>query len=220
MIKENDKKDVIIIDFKLGNLFSVKHACIHVGLNPIITSDKHLISNAKAVILPGVGAFSNAMNNLEKLDLILPIKDLVNRGVPLLGICLGLQLLFEESEEFGSYRGLGIVKGLVKKFPCIINENKIKVPNIGWNSIYHHENERWENTPLMGLKQNSYMYFVHSYYVVPEKINEILSFTDYAGVQYCSSLIKDNIFAAQFHPEKSAESGLDIYRKWAQFINN
>ncbi|MGE5351533.1 MAG: imidazole glycerol phosphate synthase subunit HisH [Ignavibacteriales bacterium] len=218
-MKENNTKDVIVIDYKLGNLFSVKHACLHVGLNPIVTSDKEIIRNAKAAILPGVGAFSDAMHNLEKLDLVAPIKELVDKNIPLMGICLGLQLLFEESEEFGKSKGLGLIKGLVKKFPTFINSKKVRVPNIGWNTIYHPDSENWNNSPLTGIKQNSYMYFVHSFYVDPENKADILSLTKYEEIEYCSSINRGNIFATQYHPEKSSALGLEIYKNWAKFIN-
>lgn len=203
--------DVVIVDYQLGNLFSVKHACMRVGLNPIVTFDKKIVLNAKAIILPGVGAFGDAMKNLEKLDLISPLRDKVQMGIPLFGVCLGLQLLFEESEEFGTYKGLGFIHGTVKRFSNKINERKIKVPNIGWYPIYNNNFEKWNDTPLNGLKQNSFMYFVHSYFVKPENKNDILTLTNYEGLEYCSSIKKDNICAFQFHPEKSGTDGLIIY---------
>jgi glutamine amidotransferase len=218
-MKKNNTKDIIVIDYKLGNLFSVKHACIHVGLNPIVTSDKEIIKNAKAVILPGVGAFSDAMDNLGKLDLVSPIKDLVDKNIPLMGICLGLQLLFEESEEFGKSKGLGLIKGVVKKFPNDLNGRKIRVPNIGWNTVYHNNTEKWTCSPLSGISQNSYMYFVHSFYVDPENKEDILSLTKYEEIEYCSSVSRGNIFATQYHPEKSSVLGLEIYKNWTKFIN-
>lgn len=203
--------DIVIIDYKLGNLFSVKHACVKVGLNPIVTSEKKDIVNAQAIILPGVGSFGDAMKNLEKLDLIYPLKDIVEKGIPLFGICLGLQLLFEESEEHGINKGLGFVKGTVNKFDNTINNKKIKVPNTGWNTIYSNNIEKWNDSPLKSLNQNSFMYFVHSYYVRPENVNDILTLTNYEGLEYCSSVRKDNICAFQFHPEKSGKNGLKIY---------
>lgn len=203
--------EIVIIDYQLGNMFSVKHACVKVGLNPKITSNKKDILEANALILPGVGAFGDAMENLKRLDLIRPLIDKVKMGIPLFGICLGLQLLFEESEEHGINKGLGLIPGIVKKFSSSIENRKIKIPNTGWNTIYNKNTEEWNNSPLNTLDQNSYMYFVHSYYAKPENTNYILTSTNYEGFEYCSSVKKDNICAFQFHPEKSGKNGLTIY---------
>jgi glutamine amidotransferase len=138
---------VAIIDYELGNLFSVQQACIKVGLISVITNDKVTINKAKAIILPGVGAFGDAMKNLEKTDLIFPIKEFVESGKPVFGICLGMQLLFEESEEFGNNKGLGIIAGKIRSFPKTNSGLKIKVPNVGWNTIYS-KDKAWETTPL------------------------------------------------------------------------
>lgn len=211
----SDKK-IAIIDFELGNLFSVKHACFKAGLkNVVITNRKEDILNADAIILPGVGAFGDAMKNLEKSDLILPVKDFISSGKPFLGICLGMQLLFTESEEFGIHKGLSVIDGTIKKFPNKNQQSKtIKVPQIGWNNIRKLHKE-WENTPLNGIKNEEYMYFVHSYYALPDKEQDILTVTGYEETEYCSSVIKNNVFAVQYHPEKSAVQGLKIYENWA-----
>jgi len=207
-------KNIVIIDYGLSNLFSVKHACSHFGFNATIVSDRNRLENADAIILPGVGAFGKAMENLNQLDMVEPLKDFVASGKPLLGICLGLQLLFEESEEFGNHKGLGFIKGVIKKFP---KENKngelLKVPYIGWNQIYRSVNN-WKNTPLKDLMNREYMYFVHSYYAFPENKEDILSLAKYGNIEFCSSIKRDNILATQFHPEKSADSGLSIYKNW------
>jgi len=208
-MKKNN--DIVIIDYKLGNLYSVKHACLKVGLNPNITSDKQDILDAKLLILPGVGAFGDAMENIKKLDLISPLKDKVEMGVPLFGICLGLQLLFEESEEHGISKGLGLINGTIKKFSNSIDSKKIKVPNIGWNTIYNKNIEKWNNSPLSNIGQNTFMYFVHSYYAKPVDAEDILTMTNYENFEYCSSIKRDNICAFQFHPEKSGIFGLKIY---------
>lgn len=214
----DEKKNVIIIDYNLGNLFSVKQACDTIGIKARISSDKQDIIDADALILPGVGAFIEAMQNLEQLDLIDVIKDAVKGGKPLFGVCLGLQLLFSNSEEFGSGKGLDLIPGVIRKFPASINDRKIKVPQIAWNRIYSHKQE-WRNSPLFDIAENEFMYFVHSYYVDPADDSCILTKTNYEGMEYCSGILKDNIFAAQFHPEKSAEKGLSIYKNWAT-INN
>lgn len=211
------KKRAIIIDYQMSNLYSVKHACEFVGFDAVISSDKAELAKADIAILPGVGAFADAMVNLKKLDLIAAIKDFVKSDRPFLGVCLGLQLLFSQSEEFGIHKGLDLIKGKVIKFPINTDENKIiKVPQIGWNKIYHPEFEKiWKNSPLDGLSNNEFMYFVHSYYVVPENKNLVTSFTNYEGVEYCSSINFNNIFATQFHPEKSGLEGLRIYKNIA-----
>lgn len=212
-----EESDVVIIDYQLGNLFSVNQACIYFGLTPKITNDIKIILNAKAIILPGVGAFGDAMHNLNKLDLISPIKDFAASGKPVFGICLGMQLLFEESEEFGINSGLGIIPGFVKRFPDHHNGNKLRIPYIGWNPIFNHS-LTWHKTPLENIEQNEYMYFVHSFYAQPSDNEDILSYSVHKSFEYCSSIQNKNIFATQFHPEKSALKGLDIYKNWINYF--
>lgn len=171
---------------------------------------------SRGAILPGVGAFGDAMHNLEKLDLIGPIKEFIASGKPLMGICLGMQLLFSESEEFGINQGLNVIPGKVMKFPAKNQEGEIvKIPQIGWNQIYEPTAEKWKNTPLQAIKNNEFMYFVHSYYAKPDRDESILSLTNYKGLEYCSSILHENVFATQFHPEKSAKEGMKIYSNWA-----
>lgn len=210
---------IVIVDYQLNNLFSVKHACQHVGINAEISANKNDIINADALILPGVGAFGNAMQNLEKLDLIAPIKDAVQEGKPLLGVCLGLQLLFEESEEFGVHKGLGLIEGQVGRFPRETqSKQKLKIPLIGWSQIHSTVHQSWQDTPLINTKEGEFMYFVHSNFIQPTNPSDILCVSKYKDFTYCSGIVKNNIFAVQFHPEKSAENGLEIYRKWGESI--
>jgi|TARA_Y100000389_G_scaffold102965_1_gene99820 glutamine amidotransferase len=209
---KNEKK-VIIIDYQLGNLFSVKQACDTIGLNAVISISKDDILSADALILPGVGAFIEAMKNLENLDLINAIKSKVNSGTPIFGICLGLQLLFTKSEEFGSANGLDLIPGVIKKFSGNLGGEKIKVPHIMWNQIYM-SNKSWTETALRDLKDYEFMYFIHSYYVKPDNLDCILTNTNYSGKEFCSSVIHKNIFATQFHPEKSTDKGISIYKNW------
>lgn len=211
-------KRVIIIDYKLGNLFSVKQACDSVGINSKISSDLEEINSAEGIILPGVGAFNEAMNNLNELGISNILKKRVYDGIPLFGICLGLQLLFTKSEEFGTGLGLDLIPGTIKRFPNFFNEKKLKVPHVAWNTITEDKIE-WKTTPFSDLKNDQYMYFVHSYYVNPFLNSCILSKTNYDGKSFCSSVIKNNIFATQFHPEKSGANGLLIYKNWG-LINN
>jgi glutamine amidotransferase len=206
---------IIIIDYGLGNLFSIAQAIIKVGGTPHITSDKKEIAAAQHLILPGVGAFGNAMDSLKRLDLVAPLMDYVAEDKPLMGVCLGMQILFEESEEFGYHQGLGVIKGSIKKFSPS-PEQKVKVPQIGWNQIQQVKKADWDASPLRGLKDQEFMYFVHSYYAAPKEQDVVLTRSHYAGIEYCSSVKKSNVVAFQFHPEKSGAAGLSIYKEFIQ----
>ncbi|EKD26233.1 MAG: hypothetical protein ACD_79C01302G0014 [uncultured bacterium] len=209
---------ISIIDYQMSNLQSLENAIIALGNKTIITSDCNVILKSDAVILPGVGAFGKAIDNLKKLDLINPINDFIQSGKPFLGVCLGMQLLFSESEEYGYYKGLNIIRGKVKKIPQRFRENILKVPHVGWNSIFNEQNEKWFHSPLKDIKQNEYVYFVHSYYVNPENEEYVLSFTDYNGFLFCSGIQKNNVYGFQFHPEKSGVQGVNILRNFINLI--
>jgi len=211
-------KKVLIIDYNAGNLFSVVHACKKLGLEPFVSSNKSDFVKAHAAILPGVGAFAEAMKNLQKLDLINSIYNFINEGKQFMGICLGLQLLFSESDEFGHTKGLNIIKGKIQKFPTEINTQKYKVPHVGWNSVEANNQEMWNNSPLKNVKNSEYMYFVHSYFAQAEENNVMLTKTKYAETEFTSAILKDNVFATQFHPEKSGDAGLSIYKNWIKNI--
>lgn len=217
IIELNERK-IVIVDYGLGNLFSVEQACRKVGINPVLSHDKKVIESADGIILPGVGAFGDAMNNLKQLDLIEPLKDFISRNKPFLGVCLGMQLLFEESEEFGSHKGLGIIKGTIKKFPEVFNEKKNRIPQIEWNYIEQPQDNSWLHTPLKNIKNHELMYFVHSYYAEPALTENILSYTLYNDFKYCSSVCNGNVYGMQFHPEKSAAEGLKIYKNFNDLI--
>jgi len=190
-----------VVDYDRGNLRSVQKALEHVGAKAVVTRDPGTIARADKLVLPGVGAFADCMDNLKRFALVEPILDFLATGRPFLGICLGLQLLFTESEEFGVTRGLDIIPGRVVRFP-----KGLKVPHMGWNAL-----EIWrEDCPLLrDLDDGSYFYFVHSYYVVPFDLSVVATSTLY-GVEYTSMLWKENVFATQFHPEKSQRLGLKI----------
>jgi glutamine amidotransferase len=162
------------------------------------------------------------MDELRRLDLVGPIKDFIEIGKPFMGICLGLQLLMSESEEFGRHEGLDVIRGSVVRFPNTGREGqKIKVPQVGWNRIFPPESSApryWKESQLKGIASNTYMYFVHSFYAVPTENEVILSRTNYQGTEYVSSVFRDNVFACQFHPEKSGNEGLRIYSNWAAMI--
>lgn len=214
----NERAYVAIIDYDMGNLYSVQRACEHVGLEAVIAKERKQILEAAGVILPGVGAFGDAMAHLKKLDLVTVIKDYVATGRPLLGICLGMQLLMSHSEEFGSHGGLDIIEGSVVKFPDRDNQGRIlKVPQVGWNRIFIPEGKDenfWGSSPLNGIADGEFMYFVHSFYANPAAEDAVLSVSTYEDITYCSAFQKENVFAAQFHPERSAQFGLKIYKNW------
>ena len=196
----------------MGNLRSVQKGFEAVGVKAIVTSDSKKILSARSVVLPGVGAFKACMDNLEKFDLIDTVKQSVQRGKPFLGICLGLQLLFSQAEEFGSVSGLGILKGKVVGFKDAPNSgDPLKIPHMGWNNV-----EVKPSHPLFDSVPNqSYFYFVHSYYVVPEDTATVATTTNY-GIEFVSGIHHENIHAFQFHPEKSQQLGLTVLKNFSR----
>jgi len=198
---------ITIIDYDAGNLKSVEKALVFLGEDVTVTRDKDIILNSDKVILPGVGAFGEAMSKLKKYDLIKTIHDVVKKGTPFLGICLGQQLLFEGSNEDSESAGLGILKGRILKIPAAIG---LKVPHIGWNSIHIKEGTRL----FKGIPDDSYVYFVHSYYLKAEDEACVAAVTNY-GTMIHAAVEWDNVFACQFHPEKSSNVGLQILKNFA-----
>lgn len=217
------KPKVAIVDYGMGNLFSVRQACEHAGLDVGVTSARKEILSADAVILPGIGAFGDAMATLSRLDLVGVLRDVAASGKALVGVCLGLQLLMTESFEFGRHKGLGIIEGQVVPFENPLEgERRLKVPQVGWNSVHPpvgdgHE-DAWENSPLAEIRDGEFMYFVHSYIVQPEDKRVVLSVSRYGQIEFCSSIHSQNIFACQFHPERSGSEGLKIYHNLASHI--
>ena len=199
---------IAIIDYDMGNLRSVAKAFEKVGATAAVTRDPKAILNASHVVLPGVGAFKDCMRNLDEYGLIDPIIKSIESGKPFLGICLGLQLLFDESMEFGHHRGLGVVKGKVVRFP---EGTGLKVPHMGWNEA----TKRIDSPLLSGIEDDTFFYFVHSYYAVPEDRSVDLTTTGY-GMDFTSSIMKDNIMACQFHPEKSQKPGLKVLENFSR----
>lgn len=214
---------VAIVDFGLGNLFSVKRAVEYVGAQAMVTSEPSTIHDADGLILPGVGAFGDAMANLQKRGLVDVLKKAIASGKPFMGVCLGMQLLMEESTEFGFHRGLGIFAGTVLRFDAPKDEQgkELKVPEVGWNSIARPigtSSDPWVGSPLEGLSDDTAQYFVHSYTVVPSDVSIVLAVSRYGHIDFCSAVKRNNIFACQFHPEKSGPSGLAIYRNFVTLV--
>ena len=201
-----------IIDYGMGNLHSVQKAFEEVGASAEIVTDGSAVAQADKIVLPGVGAFRDAMDTLREKGLVEPILQAIESGRWFLGICLGLQLLFEVSHEDGEHRGLGVIAGSVKRFDFSGQPDKaqLKIPHIGWNSLKVHG-----DVPLYrGLEKDVYVYFVHSYYVAPTDRSVIATTTDHGG-EFVSSIWRDNVFATQFHPEKSQRVGLAMLRNFA-----
>ena len=198
---------IAIIDYGAGNLQSVKKAFDFIGAESVITDNPETINACDKILLPGVGSFGDAMDSMTQKGLVETVKQNAVSGKPFLGICLGLQLLFEESEESPGVNGLGIFKGKIKKFSPDMG---LEIPHIGWNSL----EIRQKDTLFKGIPENSYVYFVHSYYLHAEDENEIATVTNY-GIDFHSAVGKENIFATQFHPEKSGDVGLQILRNFA-----
>lgn len=203
--------NIAIIDYEMGNLKSIYKCLKHLGVGSSITSNIKIILESNGAILPGVGAFGNAMKHLKEKNLIDTIYQIVNEGKPLLGICLGLQLLFPKSSEMGDFKGLELIKGDIISFDI----NKVnKVPQIGWNSVDFQDKDHFL---VQGIPNNSYFYFVHSFYSVPDNKKNILGLTRYGEIEFCSMISNDNIFATQFHPEKSSKYGIKIYQNFIDF---
>ena len=200
---------IAVIDYEMGNLRSVQKALEHVGADAVVTRDPDVIMSASAAVLPGVGAFGACMENLRRHGLVEPVKTFAASGRPFLGICVGMQILFDESEEFGPVQGLGILPGKIVRF-APDPEGKRKVPQMGWNAL-----TIAKRAPhLAGLQDGAQVYFVHSYYPVPSDPGIVATTTEY-GVTFASSIWADNVFATQFHPEKSQAVGLRILANFA-----
>jgi glutamine amidotransferase len=203
---------IAIVDYGVGNLRSVEKALQRVGARAMVTADPAVLDAAQGVVLPGVGAFGDGMAQLRARQLVDPVMRQVERRKPLLGICLGMQLLFEESDEMGLHRGLGLLPGRVVRFP----EGELKVPHIGWNQLWRAD-PCPEMALLEGIPHGAHAYFVHSYYAAPEESGDVLASTDY-GFEFASVVGRGRIFGAQFHPEKSQDVGLRLLRNFADMV--
>ena len=212
-----EKCHVVIVDYGLGNLYSVTRAVNHIGASVNISNDAATIKKADRLILPGVGAFPDCMRNLKERDLLSSLYITFHKGKPFLGICLGLQLLLSESDEFGPTGGLNMIRGTVKRFPDNLGElahdpkGVYKVPHMGWNQVW----QVGDNPLMLGVPDGSYFYFVHSYFVMPMEFGAVSGTTDY-GIQFTSMVRKDNIHGVQFHPEKSQQVGLRVLKNFGE----
>ena len=204
---------IAIVDYGVGNLRSVQKALERVGAQAIVSDDPAVLDAARGVILPGVGAFGDAMANLHSRELLAPVLRQAGKRKPLLGICLGMQLLFDESEEMGHHPGLGLLPGRVVRFP----EGKLKVPHIGWNQLRLPAATMTGEGLLEGIAPGAYAYFVHSYYAMPEHEADVLATTEY-GVAFASVVGRETVWGAQFHPEKSQEVGLRLLANFCRLV--
>ena len=206
---------IAIVDYGVGNLRSVQKALERVGAAAMVTGSPEMLDLAQGIVLPGVGAFGDGMDHLHVRGLVAPVLRQVDRGKPLLGICLGMQLLFDESEEMGHHRGLGLLPGRVVRFP----DGELKVPHIGWNQLRLAEGlgQKAEGRLLEGIPDGAYAYFAHSYYPVVEEPSDVLATTEY-GVEFASVVGRGKIWGAQFHPEKSQEVGLQLLENLVRLV--
>lgn len=203
---------ITILNYGLSNILSVKYAFLHCGANVVIADKAEEVFDASALVLPGVGNFGDGMLRLERQGLIEPLRKKVLEGIPLLGICLGMQMLFEESEENGVYRGLGLIPGKVVRIPAIdVNGEPQHVPHIGWAPLYPTESrDDFVGTVLDGVSSEQEFYFIHSYEAKPTRETDCLAVTQYGGRSICAIVACSNVWGMQFHPEKSGSVGLDI----------
>lgn len=203
---------IAIIDYGMGNLRSVQKGFEKIGFDAVVTADPNVLKDAERVVLPGVGAFRDCMKNLEAAGFVEPILKVIEEGKPFLGICVGMQLLFTQSEEFGIYQGLNVIPGNVLRFADGMVEagENLKVPHMGWNQL-----SIKRPAPIFGdVADGSNVYFVHSYYVKPNDDSVVAATTHY-GIDFCAAIWRDNIMATQFHPEKSQDKGLSMLKNFA-----
>lgn len=209
------RPNITIIDYGVGNLYSLIRAFKHFGVSPLVAEEPDQLGRADALILPGVGSFEAGMRGLKLRGLVDEVRRLADKNKPMLGICLGAQLMLTQGHEFGIFKGLDIIKGEVRHFPPL-RENE-KVPQIGWNTIRPGKIS-WENTIFKSFKENSQVYFVHSYVLEPADKENILALTDYGGQTFCSAVKIGNIYGCQFHPEKSGTVGLQLINNFIKSI--
>jgi glutamine amidotransferase len=207
--------NIVIVDYGVGNIHNAIRAFKKFCPNTRLSGNPKIILQADALVLPGVGSFESGMQGLKKRNLIDPIKEFTASGRPIIGICLGAQLLLSTGYEFGTHSGLGITLGQVEKFP---ESGNVKIPHIGWGKIYPPKNTEWKDTILENVPKNSSMYFVHSYNLNPDSKDDVLAKAIYGGYEFCAAIKKGNIYGCQFHPERSGEIGLSIIKNFVESI--
>ncbi len=210
--------NIIIVDYGLGNMFSLVKAFGHFGITARVTEEPSTIREADGLILPGVGAFEAGMHGLRIRHLVDVLQQCAAESKPILGICLGAQLLMDTGYEFGQYKGLGIIPGSVVTFPKL--QEGTKIPHIGWNSLIQPRNQKWRKSILSSLPNQSSVYFVHSFIVQPTSRSAILATTDYGGHTFCSVINQGTIYGCQFHPEKSGSIGLQIIQNFITLVSS
>ena len=203
---------ISIIDYSIGNVQSIINALYDDGIKTILTDNEQLILDADAVILPGVGAFNKAMTELRKRNIPKTLYKFIQTGKPLLGICLGMQLLLEESEEFVKTEGLGLCEGKVKKFPI---NSEVRFPHVSWNELSINQNKN-KISLLDGIKETDSFYFIHNFVCIPKNQQEVLATTNYGDYEFCSVIEKENIYGCQFHPEKSGMYGKKVLKNFIE----
>ena len=207
---------IAVIDYGVGNLFSLLSSLNYVGLHTKLTNDIEEIKNANGIILPGVGAFRDAIGNLEKYGLKETLINEAKNGKPFLGICLGMQMLFEKSYEYGEYEGLGLINGTVEEIKKYIPENSdLKIPHMGWNSLIINDSFK-DDKILKDVNDNEYVYYVHSYFAKTDMKN-IVTYSEY-GTKISGIVKNENVYGMQFHPEKSGDTGLKLLKNWGELI--
>lgn len=211
-------KKIVVIDYGIGNVKSMVNAFENLGVEAVLTGDEQEIMAADAVILPGVGAFKHGMDNLIERNLVPVIHNYVATGKPFLGVCLGMQMLMEESEEFGRSKGLGLIEGSVKIIP-LLSDTTEKLPHVSWNELIEPTKGRWNDTILSTTKDGTDMYFVHSFAAIPNHQTDVLASCNYGNLNFCAAVHKKNIYGTQFHPEKSGIFGLRILEEFIKLIN-
>lgn len=208
---------ITVIDYGMGNTLSVCRALEHVGADVVLSDQHDDIRNADALVLPGVGAFGDGMAELKKRDLISLIQDETDEGTPILGICLGAQMLADSSEEFGEHEGLGLIAGSVKAIPDMNYYGEdLKIPHMGWADLKNIRGAAFENRIMQHISPGSAVYFVHSFQIRPDNVDHLIATCDYGGNQLTAMISRDNIYGCQFHPEKSGPVGLTILRDFVE----
>lgn len=213
----NNKIKIAIIDYGVGNLYSLIRAFKFFNVEVFVVEEADVLDKADGIILPGVGSFAAGMRGLKIRGLAEKLKDLAAKDKPMLGICLGAQVMLTVGHEFGIFKGLDIIKGQVAHFPVLAD--KEKVPQIGWNTIFSKNEGSWSGTVLESFNKNDQFYFVHSYILEPESRENILALTTYGGHTFCSAIKRGNIYGCQFHPEKSGQAGLKIIGNFINLVN-